>query len=213
MIRVHIFVEGQTEETFVREVLQIPMNGRGIFLNAILVRTSTHGKGGIVRYSKLKPQIIRKCLEDRASFVTTMFDLYGLPGDFPSVHQNTDSPIIRAMSIEAELLSNVNQPNFIPNLLVHEFEALLYSDPNAFSKWFPNDVAKTMIAEKGHFDSPEHINDSPRTAPSKRILKHRPDYEKPLHGSLIALDIGLDVMRHECKHFDRWISKIESLAN
>jgi len=212
MIRVHIFVEGQTEETFVREVLQPRMNDKEIYLNSILVRTSTRGKGGVSTYAKIKPQITRKCLEDNSSFVTTMFDLYGLPNDFPMAGNNTSDPLAKAKEIEDGLSQNISQQNFIPNLLVHEFEALLYSDPNAFSKWFPNQVAQAMLKEKSNFSSPEHINDSPQTAPSKRILKHRSDYEKPLHGSLIAMDIGLDVICQQCQHFAQWIQKIESLA-
>ena len=33
-------------------------------------------------------------------------------------------------------------------------------------------------AEIAGFESPEHINDDPWTAPSKRILKHYPKYQK-----------------------------------
>lgn len=65
MIRVHVFVEGQTEETFVRELLYGYFIEKNIFLNPILVRTSTTGKGGVVSYAKIKPQLHRKCLEDQ----------------------------------------------------------------------------------------------------------------------------------------------------
>jgi hypothetical protein len=46
MTRVHLFVEGQTEETFVRELLYDPLVNRGVFLNPILLRTSAQGKDG-----------------------------------------------------------------------------------------------------------------------------------------------------------------------
>ncbi|BAY83039.1 hypothetical protein NIES267_25250 [Calothrix parasitica NIES-267] len=83
MIRVHVFVEGQTEETFVRELLYEHFIDKNIYLNPILVKTSKTAKGGVVSYAKIKPQINRKCLEDAKSFVTTMFDMYALPKDFP----------------------------------------------------------------------------------------------------------------------------------
>ncbi len=46
MIRVYVMVEGQTEETFVRDLLYDHFQGRGVFLNPILLRTSAQGKGG-----------------------------------------------------------------------------------------------------------------------------------------------------------------------
>ncbi|MEO1765387.1 MAG: DUF4276 family protein, partial [Cyanobacteria bacterium J06629_18] len=59
--------------------------------------------------------------------------------------------------------------------------------------------------------SPEHINDSPVTAPSKRILACCSGYEKPLHGSLIAIDIGLDTIRKQCRHFNQWLTRLENI--
>jgi len=38
MIRVNIFVEGQTEETFVRELLYEYFHAKNIYLNPILVK-------------------------------------------------------------------------------------------------------------------------------------------------------------------------------
>lgn len=37
---------------------------------------------------------------------------------------------------------------------------------------------------EGRLQTPEHINDSPETAPSKRLLKLFPRYDKPAFGSL-----------------------------
>jgi hypothetical protein len=37
------------------------------------------------------------------------------------------------------------------------------------------------------------------------------DYEKPLHGILAALEIGLDFIRNECRHFNNWLCQLESL--
>jgi Domain of unknown function (DUF4276) len=65
--------------------------------------------------------------------------------------------------------------------------------------------------EREAFSSPEHINDDPLTAPSKRILKCCDGYEKPLHGSLIAIDIGLEAIRQQCQHFNQWLLRLENL--
>ena len=64
MIRINVFVEGQTEETFVRELLYGYFQEKNIFLNPILVKTSSVSKGGVVSYAKIKPQLNKKCLED-----------------------------------------------------------------------------------------------------------------------------------------------------
>jgi len=39
-----------------------------------------------------------------------------------------------------------------------------------------------------------------------------PDYQKTIHGPLIALDIGLDAMRKACPHFNAWLQRLEQLA-
>ncbi|MEL6165075.1 MAG: DUF4276 family protein [Cyanobacteria bacterium J06628_3] len=213
MIRINVFVEGQTEETFVRELLYSHFQKKNIYLNPILVRTSTEGKGGVVSYAKIKPQLNRKCLEDQKAFVTTMFDLYALPNDFPGFNSMppTTNPFDKAEHLEREMGNDIGHQNFIPNLIVHEFEALLYSNPQAFSEWFEEASVMTLKAERNAFSTPEHINDSPITAPSKRILACCSGYEKPLHGSLIAIDIGLDTIRKQCQHFNQWLTRIENI--
>jgi len=69
----------------------------------------------------------------------------------------------------------------------------------------------TDIAEQ--FATPEHINNSPFTAPSKRIEALIQDYEKPLMGSLAALEVGLNVMREKCSLFDDWLKRLKMLPN
>jgi len=214
MIRVHVFVEGQTEETFVRELLYQYFIDKNIYLNPILVRTSKIAKGGVVSYAKIKPQINRKCLEDAKAFVTTMFDMYALPKDFPgsSSLAKINEPLQKAEYLEKEMGKDIGHKNFIPNLIVHEFEGLLYSNPQAFADWFDESTVRILQSERNAFSSPEHINDSPLTAPSKRIRNSCKGYDKPLHGSLLAIDIGLDKIRLECQHFNQWLLRIESIV-
>ena len=65
---------------------------------------------------------------------------------------------------------------------------------------------------RDQFSSPEEINDSPVTAPSKRIQELVPRYQKPLLGSRAALEIGLAAIRRECPHFDNWLKELEARA-
>jgi hypothetical protein len=206
MIRVNIFVEGQTEETFVRELLYNHFLQQNIYVNPILLY-------GPVTYGKIRKELYRKCSEDSTAFVTTMLDLYGLPKDFPgkSSIPTTANLFEKAEYLEQQMGVDIGLKNFIPNLLVHEFEGLLYSNPESFLGWFDQSIVEQLQRESKLFPSPEHINDSPITAPSKRILRCCPGYDKPLHGSLIAMDIGLDIIRNQCQHFDKWLTRLENI--
>jgi hypothetical protein len=214
MIRIHIFCEGQTEETFVREVLTEHFNRLEIWLNPIVVQTSKRGRGGAVSYDKIKRQIEIQCKQDQSAWVTMLLDLYGLPSDFPCMDSSEKDSFKKAKMIFSEIKKDINQSNFIPNLIVHEFEGLLFSDPRAFSKWYDSpEIVEKLEKIRQEFDSPEHINDGRQTAPSKRILNICADYNKILHGSLIALDIGLDQIRQECPFFDYWVKSLETLPS
>jgi hypothetical protein len=74
MIRVYVMVEGQTEETFVRELLYQHFMDRGICLVPILFRTSREARGGIVSYGKVRHQVIRKCREDQGAVIPTLIE-------------------------------------------------------------------------------------------------------------------------------------------
>ncbi|NBC48965.1 MAG: DUF4276 family protein [Gammaproteobacteria bacterium] len=215
MTRVHVMVEGQTEETFVRELLYSHLQHRGVFLNPILLRTSAQGKGGVVSYAKVRPQLIRQCRQDGTATVTTMIDLFRLPGDFPGWQGCTDVDVYqRVACLEQALAEHLGCRNFMPNLSVHEFEALLFSDLGKFAAWFDDAAMVKLRAKVPAAPEPERINDGAQTAPSKRIATALAGhgYQKPLHGPLIAMDIGLGAMRARCPHFDAWVGRLEALA-
>jgi hypothetical protein len=216
MSRVYLLVEGQTEEAFVTRLLTPHYAAAGLYLMPILVRTSHSSRGGVVSYAKIRPQIERLCKQDAGAHVSTLFDLYALPSDFPGkstpAYPASANGHCKAEFLEAELKKDIGQPNFIPNLLVHEFEALLFSRVDAFEQWAgDNDDLETLRAAR-NTAAPEDINDSRLTAPSKRILAAMAKYQKTFHGPLIAIDIGLDAMRAACPHFDGWLKTIEALA-
>jgi hypothetical protein len=60
--------------------------------------------------------------------------------------------------------------------------------------------------------SPEEINDSKETAPSKRIEKIVSNYAKITSGIPLAEDIGLKEIREKCLLFNDWIKWLESLS-
>ncbi len=214
MKRLHLLVEGQTEETFVRELLAPHYAAAGLFMTAIIVRTSPGHKGGITSYGKVRSHLIRLCRQDGKAAVSTLLDLYALPGDFPgksaAAYPTQGSGRQKAEFIEADWARDIDEPNFIPHLMVHEFEALLFAGPERFGDWTDDrGVIAKMTAIARESQSPEDINDGPATAPSKRILGMMPGYKKTLHGPLIAAEIGLDVLRQACPHFNAWLARLE----
>jgi len=219
MIRIKLLVEGQTEETFVRDVLVPYYSQQKIFIDPIIILTSPGHRGGVKHYGKIRHQLIRLCRNDRKCFVSTLFDLYGLPGDFPG-KKDAEFPIAGTGAQKSEYLENkwdedINEANFIPNLLTYEFEALLFTMPEKFADWIDDSLSAitTLQSVVQQFKTPEEINDSSQTAPSKRIKAVMPRYKKPLHGPLIAADIGLDAIRQACPHFQFWLLRIEGLAS
>ena len=216
MTRVYLMVEGQTEEAFVRELLTPHYALQGKFLTPIIVSTSPGYKGGVVSYAKVRPQLVRLCQRDVGAYITTMFDLYALPTDFPG-RNVAGYPAMgngqqKSAFLEMELAKDVNLTNFIPNLIVHEFEALLFVQPDKFGEWTDDKSVVVTLGSVTHAHaSPEDINNSPHTAPSKRILAAMPSYQKTFHGPLIACEIGLVAIRAACPHFHAWLQKIEAL--
>ena len=212
MSRVLVFVEGQTEETFVRDLLVPYFSRLGIYLTPILAQTSPGHKGGIVSYGKVKHQLTRLCRQDQGAYVTTMMDYYGLPNDFPGLDGRVPDAHEQVVRLEQALQRDIDAPNFIPNLMLHEFEALLFSAPEKFAEWLDDQaLLAPMSAIRGAFATPEHINNSPQTAPSKQILTLVPHYKKTVDGPLIAEDIGQDAIRAQCPHFNNWIERLLAL--
>ena len=220
MVRVNIVVEGQTEIAFVKELLVPPFSNLGIYLYPSLIGKPGH-KGGILPYKRTKRDIIIFLKQQRDTFCTTMFDYYGLPNDFPGLpitgnYETIQKAEIVEQAIKQDIMQtleySINPDRFIPYIQIHEFEALLFSDPQALAKSiYRSDLASEFERVRTTFHSPEDIDDNPNTAPSKRIKNICTDYIKTIHGILAAIEIGLPKIRSECLHFDQWLMKLETL--
>ena len=96
---------------------------------------------------------------------------------------------------------------------MHEFEALLFSDCTRFATAIGHrETASELESVRAAFATPEDIDDSPESAPSTRIGRIVPGYDKPLMGNLAILEIGLERVRSECPHFGGWLKRMEQLA-
>ncbi len=148
---------------------------------------------------------------------TTMFDLYGLPHDFPCYEESTGprDPYERGRILEDSLREDVADSRFIPYIQLHEFEALLLADPQKLDPQFnENRVGIQRLVQMANgFMSPELIDDGPDLAPSKRIAEEIPEYprSKVSAGPITAERIGLHTLRTKCQHFDAWLGTLESL--
>jgi len=223
-------VEGITEETFTNEVLAPHLLGAGYeSVSARLVGNARlrSQRGGTRSWSEVKSDIVRHLRSDQGAIATTMMDFYALPATgskaWPGREQARSRPFDqRAGTVEAALLADVaaemgagfDKQRFLPFVVMHEFEGLLFSDCDAFARGIGKPRVATKLQEiRDDFSSPEEINDSPDTAPSKRIKLVVPEYNKPLFGNVAALEIGLDKIREECPHFEEWLTELEERAN
>jgi hypothetical protein len=150
-----------------------------------------------------------------------MLDYYGLGAGYPDTvppgTTGAGSVEILEDAIQADITATIPElrpdQRLIPYLQLHEYEGLLFSDPPAFATGISQaHLGKAFQTIRDAFPTPEDINNSPMTAPSKRVLATYPKYRKVLHGKNGAAAVGIDRMRRECPHFRSWLETIESLA-
>lgn len=227
MTRLLIHVEGETEEAFVNEVLAPHLSGCGYTkVSARLLGNARirDRRGGIRGWDSVRDDILNHLREDPGCLATTMVDYYALPQTgakaWPGREQAGRQPFaLKAQTVQnavhadiaSAMGSNFNPARFVPYVMMHEFEGLLFSDCDRLGEGiYRPDLIPEFHAIRNEFSSPEEINDSPTTAPSKRLKDLVPNYEKPLLGTLAVLKIGLDAIRAECPNFRQWIEHLES---
>jgi hypothetical protein len=230
LIRLHVLVEGQTEESFVNQVLAPELGMHDIFADAHRITTGRrHGRmfrGGSVNYEHLARDLLLWMKEDQNedSWFTTMIDFHKLPSNFPNLALSPPGIAAhdRVAYLEAELGRDLvarldNMPvsrRLIPYIQLHEFEALLFSDLSKFLEAFPDNqtAVDRLTAIRSQFDNPEEIDQAPGRAPSQHILDILSDYQKLVAGVLIAQHIGLAAMRRECPYFSEWLERLLALG-
>lgn len=229
MPRLLVHVEGQTEETFVRDVLAPHLYGIGFqYVAARLIGNARQRdrRGGIQGWPPVRQGILNHLKQDQGWVITTMVDYYALPaggvGAWPGrscppnlTSEEKSRRLTLALRADLELAFGGfgGRVRFIPYVMMYEFEGLLFSNCERFARGIhrPN-LRDQLQAIRDQFPTPEDINDSPVTAPSKRIEALVPGYQKPLHGVSAASSIGLTEIRAQCPQFSRWVAEIEALV-
>ena len=224
MKRVCIVCEGQTEETFVRDVLAPAFYHLDLNLIPEMVETSPGHKGGALKYDRVKRHLRNTLRQSSAPVVTTLFDLYRLDSDFPSFAASQAQPdLSRRLNVLKQALhaevgggAGCMPERFIPYIQPYEFEALLFSDVPTLTRIEPGWQSATaaLAAARAVAESPEHINDRPETKPAAHLERelNNPSYRKRRHGPIAAQKIGLAKIEAECAFFAAWLAQIRELA-
>lgn len=215
MKKVLILVEGQTEEQFVKRILNPHLSNFNIYTEPKIITTKKvksgpDYKGGIKSHGKVKREINILLKDSSAAVVTTMIDYYHLPPDFPGRDTMPASNCFSRVSyLENEFAKDIDNPKFIPYLQLHEFEALLFSCIAGFKKAFPGHHRESQLRSiLKQFNTPEEIDEGNITSPAKRIVNLFPEYKKTIQGILISLEIGIEKIRNKCRHFNEWLERL-----
>ena len=215
-----ILVEGQTEEQFVKEVLCPYLCARsGLWLTPTIVVTKVvksgpNFKGGLNSFEQVRRDVLKLLHDTSAKVITTLFDYYGLPPDFPGMaNRPTGTAQQRADHVQSAFGAAFSyDARFIPFLALHEFEAWLYSDLGPRVEWiYAGGNLAPLRAARAAVATPEEINENYATAPSRRIKNAVPRYQKTLHGPMAAVEIGIDAMRAQCPHLHTWLTRLEAV--
>jgi hypothetical protein len=221
---VHIVfvVEGYTEAAFVDRLLVPYLCSRGLSAHpaTIVGKTKALKLGQTQRgggfFSDWLKDLKRITANPNPAFrFTTLFDLYGLPPDFPDQELRTSdrSQANRCDRLERAMAIRINDRRFIPYLQLHEFEALVMACLPKLEELYDESTQLNGLARlQSEVASlcPEDINDSPVTAPSKRLLRRIPGYSKCQDGPDAIELAGLDHVRSRCPRFNNWLSRLES---
>jgi hypothetical protein len=218
-----VVCEGQTEETFVRNVLAPQFYSIGLNLIPELIETSPGRKGGALSYERVKRHL-RNTLRQRSEpWVTTLIDLYRLDHRFPRYEESRKQSDISAKVrvLNDGLLRDVvaeagcRSERFIPHIQPYEFEALLFSDVDALTRIESSWAGAVGILNdvRNRVETPEHINSDPENKPSAHLERNlkSPKYRKTLHGPGAAEKIGLSRIERECPVFAEWLARLRRL--
>ena len=223
MRRLYLVVEGPTEERFTKALLEPHLRDRGLWTFPIIVTTrreratgkKSRGGGHWAHWCRDIRRLLGEHPGDEVRF-STLFDLYGLPRDFPGLeeHAADGSTLSRIAKLEHAMESEFNDYRFIPYLQLHEFEALVLASLEPLAAVLDDGDAAGVraLAHEISGVEPEDVNDGATTAPSKRLRRHIPGYQKTLHGPLALEGLGISALREACPRFGAWIQSLEQLG-
>ncbi len=226
MKHLYIVVEGETELEFVNRILIPYLESKGIktFIRGLMItmRGGGHGFNNIEHFKKtIKPLLYHK----NEPIITTMIDHYGINSDkkLPNYTNCIKEKDVekRISCMEESLTREVNSLKeyhyFIPNIVRHEMETLLFANPEKGFELEKDEIRKEVMALCSKIPNIEDINYTPEGAPSKRLEKIYQKYHQKYSKVAIGVDIaeltGIDIILQKCPRFQSWIDKIIKMIN
>jgi hypothetical protein len=221
-IEVYIIAEGPSEELFIKRVIAPSFQNLSIYLKPLTLKTSENASGGALNFDRLKRNARNILAAYPKAYLTTLIDLYALSTDFPSFQQaqKLSTPTDKATFLETQLDSDLTThvdcraERILTHIQPYEFEGLFFSNPQALSQTVPewHLCCQKLQGVRDQFETPEHINNSIETKPSKRLEDLlTPRYKKTRHAALIGQKIGLSAIEKECPHFASWLQQLRDL--
>jgi len=205
---VYVCCEGQTETMFVRNYLSQYMGQFNISMKPIILNPNekTGQKGGISKYSSAKKEITIRSKEHKNEYVTTMIDYYGFPFNQVETIEKGKDP----ETWERIIQDDIGQPNCIFHFDVHEFESILFVDPEAF-RIYGKKVVEKIAEIRMEYPNPETINSRYESCPSRRLMGMIDGYGKVMSANQLMANLDIDSIRRVCPHFNKWIQQLSEL--
>lgn len=219
-VAIVVLVEGPTEKIFIADIVVPHLAAKGVYITPIII-SKPGQKGGDVKFARVKNDIGLHLKQRPDTYLTLFVDYYGIKNDWPGYDDSKSqgTPEGKAAAMLAATKTEVNaifgefnsENRFIPYVSMYEFEGMLFSETEKLAKTLqvPKEKIDAILTECGE---PEHINDSPHTAPSKRIENLSARFKKTTTGIAIARAIGLQTIRERCPLFNKWLTAIEMLG-
>jgi transposase len=225
MKHLYIIVEGKTELEFVNRLLIPFLITKGVKTHIqglqIVMKGGGHGFNNIEHFKKT----IRPLLSyENSPFITTMIDHYGIDSERKLPNY---THCIKEIDVEKRIICMENALNqavqsikpydlFIPNILRHEMETLLFAHPQTGFDLEDDKIKKAVLDVCQQYPNIEDINSTPHGAPSKRLEKifegHGKKYNKGADAVDIAELTGIDIILEKCPRFKRWVEKIIEIS-
>jgi hypothetical protein len=185
---IQIICEGLTEVDFIKKIVNP-------YLKTFQINLKPINLEGNISVERMLSDIKKT----RTRIVTTLVDYYGFKG-------NTAKSI---EDLEKALDVGSSKEYLIPYLQKHETEALWFSDVSIIASVMNvNPIPQALLEIEKAFDTPEDINNSPETAPSKRLIALFKGYNKITDGLNIADGLGIEKMREKCPRFNAWLNEL-----
>jgi hypothetical protein len=221
MTRLLILVEGQSEEIFVKQTLTPFLAERGVHVLPPVVlwtkRIPSGGgfRGGVSNWNQIRRNLT-PMIYDTDAWVTTLFDFYGLPDDFPGYQDalGPGDPREHVRALQDRFALEIGHPRLIPFIALHEFEAWLFTAPDVVAEHFGSaGLAAKVRKAVEHAGEPELINHGSDTHPKARLRSMGMSYKETSDGPTLIEKIGIPAIRDACSHFAGWLDRLEALGH